>query len=79
LAVVLRHGRVLWKADASGRRVGLDGVGRKCCRIVNAVSASQQHFLRCVGVTAPTYPNFAGKHAEEALFSPLDFLAYLQG
>ena len=24
-----------------------------------------------------TYPNFAGKHAEEALYSPSDFIAYL--
>jgi uridine phosphorylase len=27
-------------------------------------------------VTGVTYPNFAGKHAEEALFSPADFIAY---
>jgi uridine phosphorylase len=25
-----------------------------------------------------SYPNFAGKHAEEAIFSPADFAAYLQ-
>jgi hypothetical protein len=25
-----------------------------------------------------SYPNFAGKHAEEALFSPADFVAYLR-
>jgi hypothetical protein len=26
----------------------------------------------------PSYPNFAGKHAEEAIFTPADFAAYLQ-
>jgi hypothetical protein len=25
-----------------------------------------------------TYPNFAGKHAEEPLFTPSDFVAYLR-
>jgi hypothetical protein len=29
-------------------------------------------------VTAPSYPNFAGKHAEEAIFTPADFVAYLR-
>lgn len=26
----------------------------------------------------PSYPNFAGKHAEEAIFSVADFTAYLR-
>lgn len=26
----------------------------------------------------PTYPNFAGKHAHEAMFTPTDFVAYLR-
>jgi uridine phosphorylase len=26
----------------------------------------------------PSYPNFAGKHAEDAVFTPADFAAYLQ-
>jgi phosphorylase superfamily protein len=30
-------------------------------------------------VAEARYPNFAGKHAEEALFSPADFVAYLRG
>ena len=25
-----------------------------------------------------SYPNFAGKHAEEAMFTPADFAAYLR-
>jgi hypothetical protein len=25
-----------------------------------------------------SYPNFAGKHAEEAIFTPADFAAYLR-
>jgi uridine phosphorylase len=29
-------------------------------------------------VATVTYPNFAGKHAEQALFSPGDFVAYLR-
>ena len=29
-------------------------------------------------MTAASYPNFAGKHTEEALFSPADFAAYLR-
>jgi uridine phosphorylase len=29
-------------------------------------------------VSAASYPNFAGKHAEEAIFTPADFVAYLQ-
>jgi uridine phosphorylase len=29
-------------------------------------------------VSAASYPNFAGKHAEEAIFSPADFVAYLR-
>ncbi|HWG64987.1 MAG TPA: hypothetical protein VG253_25150 [Streptosporangiaceae bacterium] len=29
-------------------------------------------------MTAPSYPNFAGKHAEEAIFTPADFVAYLR-
>jgi uridine phosphorylase len=29
-------------------------------------------------VAGVTYPNFAGKHAEEALYSPADFIAYLR-
>jgi uridine phosphorylase len=29
-------------------------------------------------VSAASYPNFASKHAEEAIFSPADFVAYLQ-
>ena len=29
-------------------------------------------------MSAASYPNFAGKHAEEAIFSPADFVAYLQ-
>ena len=28
-------------------------------------------------MTGVTYPNFAGKHAEQALYSPADFIAYL--
>lgn len=28
--------------------------------------------------TPASYPNYAGKHAEEALFSPADFVAYLR-
>jgi uridine phosphorylase len=29
-------------------------------------------------VSGPSYPNFAGKHAEEAIFTPADFAAYLR-
>ena len=29
-------------------------------------------------MSAASYPNFAGKHAEEAIFTPADFVAYLQ-
>jgi nucleoside phosphorylase len=29
-------------------------------------------------VAPPSYPNFAGKHAEEAIFTPADFTAYLR-
>jgi nucleoside phosphorylase len=29
-------------------------------------------------VPSPSYPNFAGKHAEEAMFTPADFVAYLR-
>jgi uridine phosphorylase len=36
----------------------------------------QPNIVACV--TSPSYPNFAGKHAEEALYSPSDFVAYLR-
>lgn len=29
-------------------------------------------------MSSASYPNFAGKHAEEAIFTPADFMAYLQ-
>jgi hypothetical protein len=29
-------------------------------------------------VSSASYPNFAGKHAEEAIFTPADFAAYLR-
>ena len=29
-------------------------------------------------VSSASYPNFAGKHAEEAMFTPADFVAYLR-
>lgn len=29
-------------------------------------------------MSSPTYPNFAGKHAEEAIFTAADFVAYLR-